>query len=322
MVEHPMFDVFLAHNSADKPQIQEIARQLKARGLKPWLDEEQIPPGVLFVEAIQRALPQIKCAAVCIGSTGLGKWQTLELASLIGQFVEKGSPVIPLLLPGVERIPDNLYFLRQFNWVNFERIDDADALYRLEWGITGVNPNLINQPVSPPPIQPKANPSPEKHAVELKSEKGVDYTKLRDLLADGKWEEADQETTRAMLQAAGREKEEWLRVGDIDEFPCEDLRTIDRLWKKYSQGRFGFSVQKEIYQSLGGTREYNEEVWDNFCEQVGWTKEGKLAGAILRLLGRGDDRSLVSIDLDDECKVGHLPVVWFGHLPVVFRVMF
>jgi hypothetical protein len=122
----------------------------------------------------------------------------------------------------------------------------------------------------------KATSSPiEKPPVELISEKGVDYSQLCDLLAAGKWREADEETTRVMCLAAGREKEGWLRVEDMDNFPCEDLRTINQLWLHYSNGKFGFSVQKEIYQSLGGTREYNDEVWKKFGDRVGWRVEGE-----------------------------------------------
>jgi hypothetical protein len=73
-----------------------------------------------------------------------------------------------------------------------------------------------------------------------------------------------------MLKVAGREEEGWLNSESIDKFPCEDLRTIDQLWVKYSNGRFGFSVQKRIYQSLGGTREYDEKVWTAFVDKVGW----------------------------------------------------
>jgi hypothetical protein len=53
------------------------------------------------------------------------------------------------------------------------------------------------------------------------------------------------------------------------------LRTIDQLWVKYSNGRFGFSVQKRIYQSLGGTREYDSEVWEKFGDKVGWRKKNQ-----------------------------------------------
>ncbi|MFM7905249.1 MAG: GUN4 domain-containing protein [Microcystis sp.] len=52
----------------------------------------------------------------------------------------------------------------------------------------------------------------------------------------------------------------------------------------YSNGKFGFSVQKEIYESLSGTREYNErdwnnnavlcEMWEKFGARVGWRKGG------------------------------------------------
>jgi hypothetical protein len=102
----------------------------------------------------------------------------------------------------------------------------------------------------------------------------MDYRKLRDLLSQGKWKEADDETTRVMLVVAKREEEGWLNVEDIDNFPCADLRTIDQLWVKYSDGKFGFSVQKRIYQSLGGTRGYNWEIWEKFGDKVGWRKGG------------------------------------------------
>ncbi len=80
---------------------------------------------------------------------------------------------------------------------------------------------------------------------------GVDYNRLRDLLEVGKWQEADRETTRIMLQAAGRQKVGWFRREDINKFSCEDLRIIDRLWLESSQGKFGFRVQKEIWQRNG-----------------------------------------------------------------------
>ncbi|GAX43823.1 GUN4 domain-containing protein [Tolypothrix sp. NIES-4075] len=98
---------------------------------------------------------------------------------------------------------------------------------------------------------------------DLPSEKGVDYTKLRDLLAAGKWKDADQETLAVMLQATGREKEGWLDYESIKKFSCTDLRTIDQLWVKYSNGRFGFSVQKRIWESVG--KDYGK-----FGDRVGW----------------------------------------------------
>ena len=148
MSSSEQFDVFLAHSTVDKPQVRIIARKLRERGLTPWLDEEQIAPGELFQSAIQRAIPQIKAAAIIIGLTGLGKWQAIELQTLISQFVNSGSPVIPVLLPDVERITDDLPILQQFHWVSFASIDDGDAFYSLEWGITGVKPSKQSNPRS------------------------------------------------------------------------------------------------------------------------------------------------------------------------------
>jgi len=130
------FDVFLAHNSQDKPQVKVIAKQLKRRGLKVWLDEEQIPPGHSFQDAIQQAIQNVKSAAIFIGIGGLGKWQILEYRSLISRFVDASIPVIPVLLPGVDGIPEHLLFLRELNWVNFSKgIDNVEALDQLESGI-------------------------------------------------------------------------------------------------------------------------------------------------------------------------------------------
>ncbi|MEB3148409.1 MAG: GUN4 domain-containing protein [Sphaerospermopsis sp.] len=114
----------------------------------------------------------------------------------------------------------------------------------------------------------------------------TDYTRLRDYLAQGKWAEANSETNwvmRLMLAVVTREKEGWLDAESIDEdecffldseiiaeLPCQDLRTIDQLWVKYSNRRFGFSVQKRIYQSLRGTR--NQTTWEAFAEQVRWSR--------------------------------------------------
>ncbi|MEG4333726.1 serine/threonine-protein kinase [Microcoleus sp. AT9_A2] len=110
-------------------------------------------------------------------------------------------------------------------------------------------------------------------SVQLKSARGVDYTRLRDLLAAGKWKEADEETFKVMLKAARREKEGYFDWESIENFPCDDLRTIDQLWVKYSQGRFGFSVQKKIWLEVGGKVDYDTEC--KLGDRVGWRKGGQ-----------------------------------------------
>ena len=110
--------------------------------------------------------------------------------------------------------------------------------------------------------------------VELKSAKGVDYRKLQDLLANQNFKEANEETWWVMCQVAElKGLGEWLRAKDINNFPCQDLRTIDQLWLKHSKGHFGFSIQKQIYQELGGTKKYVADIWKTFYDRVGWLWE-------------------------------------------------
>ena len=139
--KQPQFDVFMAHNSKDKPQVLEIAEQLKQRGLKPWIDIEQIPPGESFQKVIQQAIPNVKSAAIFFGLEGTGNWQEEEIPVILTQSRKANIPVIPVLLPGVNQLPDDLLFLSERNWVAFaSRLDDIKALDLLEWGITGKKP--------------------------------------------------------------------------------------------------------------------------------------------------------------------------------------
>ncbi|MDB9436340.1 serine/threonine-protein kinase [Dolichospermum lemmermannii CS-548] len=146
--------------------------------------------------------------------------------------------------------------------------------------------------------------------VQLISSCGMDYRKLRDFLAARKWQEAEEETARVMLAVAKREGKgclglddkhwDYFPCEDIDYFPCEDLRIIDQLWVKYSDGKFGFSVQKRIYQSLGGTQIHNHYIWNKFMDKVGWRDWEKQRNWLYH-------PGITMLLLKPE---GHLPNVW------------
>jgi hypothetical protein len=103
------------------------------------------------------------------------------------------------------------------------------------------------------------------------------YAKLEELLKSGKWEEADRETDRVMLEVAGQTERGYLMPDDLKNFPCEDLLTIDKLWVEASNGHFGFSVQKNIWQECGSPMSSGKN-WDRFCDRVGWKVKGKYVG--------------------------------------------
>ncbi|GAA6623108.1 GUN4 domain-containing protein [Scytonema sp. NUACC26] len=163
--------------------------------------------------------------------------------------------------------------------------------------VTPIHERLIpsQQPISSTP-QPTLPPTKAITTEEddLKSEKGLDYTKLQNLLVAGKWEEANQETYLVMLQAIGRQEGDWIREREILNFPCTDLCTINQLWVKYSNGHFGFSIQKRIYLDVGGMPDgkYSMLIYSKYCDRVGWKVNGKWIDQII---------------FDTSAPVGHLP---------------
>ena len=116
------------------------------------------------------------------------------------------------------------------------------------------------------------------------SEVGADYTKLRDLLENQEFAEADVETTRKILWVARQEEKGGLELGDLLELPSKDLQTINQLWLAASKGKFGFSVQKQILTDLGSETNRSKI----FLKKVGWANN--------------------EIIFDQRAVKGHLPV--------------
>jgi hypothetical protein len=135
------FDVFLSHNSQDKPAVRELADELEKRRLRPWLDERELVPGRPWQEALEQIIQTTKTAAVLFGLAGVGPWEDREMRACLSEFVNRRLPVIPVLLPGAPTRPELPLFLRAFTWVDLRSGLREEGLDRLEWGITGKKPN-------------------------------------------------------------------------------------------------------------------------------------------------------------------------------------
>ncbi len=79
------------------------------------------------------------------------------------------------------------------------------------------------------------------------------FPRLQQLLSEKNWRKADKETLTVMCKIKGKTSTQNLSVDDIRSFPYEDLRIIDWLWLKYSDWRFGFSVQSLIFEQVDYT---------------------------------------------------------------------
>jgi cellulose biosynthesis protein BcsQ len=136
------FDVFLSYDSRDASAALEVAKSLRQRGVRVWIDREQIVPGSRWLAALEEAIESSSAIAVLIGRN-MGAWQSLETRSLLSSFLGHGKPVIPVLLPGA---PDIEYvelplFLRSVSFVDLREEPGPQGLDRLVWGITGARPN-------------------------------------------------------------------------------------------------------------------------------------------------------------------------------------
>jgi hypothetical protein len=106
--------------------------------------------------------------------------------------------------------------------------------------------------------------------VNLKSEKNIDYTELQNLLIQGKYQEADTLTRVKLCELAGETaiKRKWVYFTEVEKFPATDLDIIDQLWYVYSEGKFGYRVQRKIWLSLGKNF---EKLW----VQINWKNGNK-----------------------------------------------
>jgi serine/threonine protein kinase len=162
-----------------------------------------------------------------------------------------------------------------------QRSQSAAAVLR-EMGVA--LPEIESSAIAPTAIVPIPPPSPTQlpsaaNAVPLRPQPTIqqpgetvkiDYTPLKTLLLRKRWKEADDETWSIFCRLLGKRAGAYLSNGDIERLPCADLKAIDFLWFKSSNGRFGFGVQKQIYTEVGGE-------YDLFCDRVGWTTHRPIA---------------------------------------------
>lgn len=104
--------------------------------------------------------------------------------------------------------------------------------------------------------------------VPLKSDRGVDYLPLQRLLAEQDFLEADKLNNLKLCELAGETSlaRKWIYFTEVNALPITDLRTINSLWLAHSGGKFGYSVQRELWVSAGKN-------WDKFWPKINW-KDG------------------------------------------------
>ena len=224
------FDVFLSHNSNDKPAVHELAEALRDRDLKIWLDEDELQPGIPWQKLLEEGIRASQSVAVLVGSDGLGPWEDEEMQAALRLAVKDKRPVISVLLPGVSSEPELPLFLTNRPWVDLRDGLTDEGLGKLYWGITGRKPNQkseIGSQESPIAI----SPTRLRHGTEELFGREGELKRL-----DVAWE--DPKTKVITIVAWGGVGKTSLVMAWMARMAAEEWRGAARVfdWSFYSQG--------------------------------------------------------------------------------------
>jgi hypothetical protein len=246
------------HDEPDSTYVHHLASFLAAAEVRVWFDSEIIT-GDRWRDVIRDHIDT--CAAFVVVMTPAAEasvWVNREIA----RAEALGKPILPLLLSGA---PFFSLADLQYDDVRNGQMPRVDfvAPVRTILGVASIDQDSRLQDRT-------------KDALKA-TEAGVKSDELTWALSNGHWRDADILTDSVMVQAVGRKWNDWVRHHELASFPCSVLATIDNLWKHHSGDRFGFSVQRAIWRSLGMPKEPpkgDDDLERRFGDLVGWRVDG------------------------------------------------
>mmetsp|Transcript_3779 Transcript_3779/g.11588 ORF Transcript_3779/g.11588 Transcript_3779/m.11588 type:complete len:227 (+) Transcript_3779:24-704(+) len=145
------------------------------------------------------------------------------------------------------------------------------------------------------PLWPKAAIAPS----SLLSESGLDYAPLMEQLRSGDFKAADQFTRDALIRLAGpnAQKRGYVYFTEASRLPATDLATIELLWLHYSDGKFGYTIQKNVWR-------VQKQDFENFCRKLGWNVEDSETGQSRKRRWFGNSEFIYDLS----APKGHLPL--------------
>lgn len=173
-------------------------------------------------------------------------------------------------------------------------------------------------------------------------------TELEPALQRQQWQEADQITLELMLKLTGYEAQGWLDAEAMGKLPCNPLHEIDRLWRRYSNEKFGFAPQLQVFARLerlqlpqrtnpqadsssdprldpqaranqpplfssnsprSADLDYQKML--RFCKEVGWWQVGEFHKYYNQLAyHKYENQPALALSKEDVPQ-GHLPALWY-----------
>jgi small GTP-binding protein len=131
------YDAFLFYDSKNKKVVQNIAKELRAKNLLPWLEDWDVPPGQRWQEVLKAYTKPKKAIILFFGGSESDWWKDLAFEEFLSQ---SDCPIIPVILGSYKGefppiLPDYLQkILKDKKPLNYSKKDIIDSLI---WGITG-----------------------------------------------------------------------------------------------------------------------------------------------------------------------------------------
>ncbi|KAL0918002.1 hypothetical protein M5K25_013117 [Dendrobium thyrsiflorum] len=126
------------------------------------------------------------------------------------------------------------------------------------------------------------------------------FDSLANHLAGSDFRQADEETRRLLIALAGEaaQKRGYVFFSEVQFVAVDDLRAIDDLWSRHSEGRFGYSVQRRLWEK-------SQRDFTKFFINVGWMR--RMETEVEQFIYRSFPGEFIW-ELGDETPEGHLPL--------------
>uniref|UniRef100_A0A0D9XR48 GUN4-like domain-containing protein n=1 Tax=Leersia perrieri TaxID=77586 RepID=A0A0D9XR48_9ORYZ len=123
---------------------------------------------------------------------------------------------------------------------------------------------------------------------------------LSSQLAERDYRQADKTTRALLIELAGESarRRGYVFFSEVQFISTEDLQAIDALWREHSDGKFGYSVQRRLWEK-------SRRDFTRFFIKVGWMK--KLDTEVEQFNYRAFPDEFMW-ELNDETPEGHLPL--------------
>jgi hypothetical protein len=110
-----------------------------------------------------------------------------------------------------------------------------------------------------------------------RSDVGINYQALQQLLAQEKWEAAAAETKYLIFQITAKTQhppigQDWVTTAGVAQFPCRDLATMNELWVNASHNHYGFSTQAKLWGKSFDPKSLKQDPkrWARYRDRLGW----------------------------------------------------